>query len=81
MSKVLIVFRTRPELIKLAPVIFEFKKRNLQKKVTVLNTGQHKDLLGKYFEIIDTHPYDRKIMNRKLEETILKTSQLVKVVA
>jgi len=56
MSKVLIVFGTRPELIKLAPVILEFKKRNLQKKITVLNTGQHKDLLEKYLKIFDIHP-------------------------
>jgi len=56
MSKVLIVFGTRPELIKLAPVILEFRKRNLQKKITVLNTGQHKDLLEKYLKIFDIHP-------------------------
>jgi UDP-N-acetylglucosamine 2-epimerase len=56
MSKVLIVFGTRPELIKLAPVILEFKKRNLQKKITILNTGQHKDLLEKYLNIFDIHP-------------------------
>ncbi|MEO6694443.1 MAG: UDP-N-acetylglucosamine 2-epimerase (non-hydrolyzing) [Ignavibacteria bacterium] len=56
MSKVLIVFGTRPELIKLAPVILEFRKRNLQKHVTVLNTGQHKDLLKKYFDIFDIQP-------------------------
>ncbi len=56
MSKVLIVFGTRPELIKLAPVILEFKKRNLQKHITVLNTGQHKDLLIKYLDIFDIHP-------------------------
>lgn len=56
MSKVLIVFGTRPELIKLAPVILEFKRRNLQKHITVLNTGQHKDLLVKYLEIFDIHP-------------------------
>jgi len=56
MSKILIVFGTRPELIKLAPIIFEFKKRNLHQNLIVLNTGQHKELLEPYLKMFDIQP-------------------------
>lgn len=56
MSKVLIIFGTRPEIIKLAPLILEFKKRNLRDHITLLNTNQHKDLLNNYFELFDIVP-------------------------
>lgn len=65
MNKVLIIFGTRPEIIKLAPVILEFKKRNLLHFVTILNTNQHKDLLGKYFELFGIAPdFNLEIMQR-----------------
>ncbi|MEP7146354.1 MAG: UDP-N-acetylglucosamine 2-epimerase (non-hydrolyzing) [bacterium] len=56
MNNLLIVFGTRPELIKLAPVILEFRRRNLQKHITILNTGQHKDLMHKYLAIFNIQP-------------------------
>lgn len=63
MKKILIIFGTRPELIKLAPVINEFKRRSLQKYITVLNTGQHKDLLTKYLDLFGIVPdYNLDIM-------------------
>ena len=45
MNKILIVFGTRPELIKLAPIIQEFAKNNLRDSIFVVNTSQHEDLL------------------------------------
>ena len=56
MSKILIVFGTRPELIKLAPVIFEFKRRNLHENLILLNTGQHEELLAPYLKMFDIKP-------------------------
>jgi UDP-N-acetylglucosamine 2-epimerase (non-hydrolysing) len=44
MNKILLVFGTRPELIKLAPVIAEFKSRNLRGSLYIVNTNQHKNL-------------------------------------
>lgn len=45
MKKFLICFGTRPELIKLAPVINEFKHRKKRDLLYIVNANQHKDLL------------------------------------
>lgn len=45
MHKILIVFGTRPELIKLAPIINEFRIRNQRERLYVINTNQHKDFI------------------------------------
>lgn len=55
-KKLLIVIGTRPELIKLAPVILEYKKRFKKAPVIILNTAQHKDLLEPYWEIFNIKP-------------------------
>ncbi|HXC05910.1 MAG TPA: UDP-N-acetylglucosamine 2-epimerase, partial [Bacteroidia bacterium] len=44
MNKILVVFGTRPELIKLAPVIHEFRNRGQRNKLYIVNSNQHKDL-------------------------------------
>ncbi len=45
MKKILVIFGTRPEAIKLAPVIKELKKRkNIQ--TIVCSTGQHREMLN-----------------------------------
>ena len=56
MNKVLIVFGTRPEIIKLSPVIAEFKKRKLDDRIIILNTNQHEDLLKSFLNIFDITP-------------------------
>ena len=63
MKKILIVFGTRPEAIKMAPVISEFKKykRNFELKVCV--TGQHREMLDQILKIFNIKPdYDLNIM-------------------
>lgn len=45
MSKTVLLFGTRPELIKLAPVIREFEKRGIRNELIVINTNQHDSLL------------------------------------
>jgi UDP-N-acetylglucosamine 2-epimerase (non-hydrolysing) len=42
--RILLAYGTRPELIKLAPVIFELKKRK-NIRLLIVNTGQHKEML------------------------------------
>ena len=44
---------TRPELIKVAPVVKEFQRRNLHDHFILINTAQHKDLLEPYWKIFD----------------------------
>lgn len=50
--KVLVSFGTRPELIKMFPLIHELKKRP-GIEVSVLNTGQHKEMLGNLLQFFN----------------------------
>lgn len=50
-KRVLILFGTRPEIIKLAPVIRELKARNFQP--VVVSSGQHTDLLIPFFLLLN----------------------------
>lgn len=64
-KKLLIVIGTRPELIKLAPVIIEFKKRFKAPPIIILNTAQHKELLKPYWNIFNIKPdYELNFMKR-----------------
>jgi len=50
-----IVFGTRPELIKLFPVIKALKKSN-RFQVRTINTGQHREMLSMILDWFDLHP-------------------------
>ena len=59
--KILILFGTRPEAIKLAPVISELKRRLIP--TVVVSSSQHTDLLVPFLKIFDiTVDYDLKVM-------------------
>lgn len=62
MKKVMVVFGTRPEAIKMCPVIIELKKvKSINTIVTV--TGQHREMLNQVLEIFGVTPdYDLEIM-------------------
>lgn len=62
MTRVLTVFGTRPEAIKMAPVIAELRRRNeFDCKVCV--TGQHRELLDQVLNLFRIEPeYDLSIM-------------------
>lgn len=64
MTKVLIIFGTRPEAIKMAPLVKEFKKHcEFDTKVCV--TAQHREMLDQVLEIFDIKPdYDLNIMKK-----------------
>ncbi|RKY11481.1 MAG: UDP-N-acetylglucosamine 2-epimerase (non-hydrolyzing), partial [Planctomycetota bacterium] len=51
MRKVLIIAGTRPEAIKVAPVMLELKKYQDQIKVVFCCTGQHRELLSGIFDL------------------------------
>lgn len=62
--KVLFVFGTRPEGIKMAPIIKEIQKRNKFECYTCV-TGQHREMLDQVLEIFDIEPdYDLNIFKR-----------------
>lgn len=65
MKKVMLVFGTRPEAIKICPLVNELKMRkNIQTMVCV--TGQHRQMLDQVLETFDVVPdYDLSIMKDK----------------
>lgn len=65
MKKVLLVFGTRPEAIKMCPLVKELKKRkNIETIVCV--TGQHRQMLDQVLNAFDVTPnYDLSIMKDK----------------
>lgn len=63
MKKILIVFGTRPEAIKMAPVVKELCRRPNEFETKVCVTGQHREMLDQMLEVFDIHPdYDLNIM-------------------
>lgn len=62
MKKIMLVFGTRPEAIKMCPLINELKRRNTLKTVVCV-TGQHRQMLDQVLSIFDVVPdYDLSIM-------------------
>lgn len=53
MKHVLVVFGTRPEVIKLAPVVFALRERSADVRVTLCSTGQHRSMLDAALEAFD----------------------------
>lgn len=65
MKKVMLVFGTRPEAIKMAPLVKEFQKHPEDFDTIVCVTGQHRQMLDQVLEIFDIKPdYDLNIMKQ-----------------
>ena len=66
MKKVMLVFGTRPEAIKMCPLVNELKSRKNRIKTIVCVTGQHRQMLDQVLEAFDVLPdYDLSIMKEK----------------
>ena len=50
-KKVMLVFGTRPEAIKMCPLVKEFQKRNDEFETIVCVTGQHREMLDQVLKI------------------------------
>lgn len=62
-KKVMVVFGTRPEAIKMAPVIKELEKNSDYFDTTVCVTGQHREMLDQVLNIFQIKPdYDLSVM-------------------
>lgn len=62
-GKVAFIFGTRPEAIKLAPVIRELKKRSGQFEVRVIGTAQHREMLDQVLDLFGIElDYDLNVM-------------------
>lgn len=65
MKKVMLVFGTRPEAIKMAPLVKEFQKRPTTFKTIVCVTGQHRQMLDQVLQLFEITPdYDLNIMKQ-----------------
>ena len=65
MKKIMLVFGTRPEAIKMCPLVNELKKRE-ELQTVVCVTGQHRQMLDMVLEAFDVTPdYDLSIMRDK----------------
>ena len=65
MKKVMLVFGTRPEAIKMCPLVKEFQKHPNEFETIVCVTGQHREMLDQVLTIFDVKPdYDLNIMKQ-----------------
>lgn len=79
MKKIFIVFGTRPELIKLTPVIEELKKIK-KLKITICSTGQHREMLKQITDLMGIKVnYDLDIMTIDQNLTSLSIDVLKRI--
>ena len=65
MKTVMLVFGTRPEAIKMCPLVKEFQKYPDEFKTIVCVTGQHREMLDQVLTIFDVQPdFDLNIMKQ-----------------
>ncbi len=65
MKKIMLVFGTRPEAIKMAPLVKELKKNSDIFQTLVCVTGQHREMLDQVLKIFDITPdYDLNVMKQ-----------------
>ena len=65
MKKIMLVFGTRPEAIKICPLIKEFQKYPQDFETIVCVTGQHREMLDQVLRIFEVKPdYDLNIMKQ-----------------
>lgn len=66
MKKIMLVFGTRPEAIKMCPLVNELKKHKEEIETIVCVTGQHRQMLDQVLQVFDVIPdYDLSIMKEK----------------
>ena len=65
MRKVMLVFGTRPEAIKMCPLVKEFQRHEESFQTLVCVTGQHREMLDQVLRLFDVSPdYDLNIMKQ-----------------
>ena len=65
MKRVMLVFGTRPEAIKMCPLVKEFRKHPEEFETIVCVTGQHREMLDQVLHIFEVKPdYDLNIMKQ-----------------
>ena len=65
MKKIMLVFGTRPEAIKMCPLVKEFEKYQEAFKTIICVTGQHREMLDQVLTLFEVKPdYDLNIMKQ-----------------
>lgn len=65
-KKIAVVFGTRPEAIKMAPVIKELEKNSDEFETQVIVTAQHREMLDQVLKVFNIQPtYDLNVMKKK----------------
>lgn len=65
MKKIMLVFGTRPEAIKMAPLVKAFQAKNDEFETMVCVTGQHREMLDQVLHLFDIKPdFDLNIMKQ-----------------
>ncbi len=65
MKKIMLVFGTRPEAIKMAPLVKEFQKHPEDFRTIICVTGQHREMLDQVLHLFEIIPdYDLNIMKQ-----------------
>ena len=81
MKKVMVVFGTRPEAIKMCPLVKELKKRKELETILCV-TGQHRQMLDQVLQAFDVVPdYDLSIMKERQTLFDVTTNILEKIKA
>ena len=74
MKKIMLVFGTRPEAIKMAPLVKEFQKHSHQFKTIVCVTGQHREMLDQVLHLFEIKPdYDLNQPMTLTDEAVLES--------
>ena len=74
MKKVMLIFGTRPEAIKMCPLVKEFQKHTDEFETIVCVTGQHREMLDQVLKIFEVTPdYDLNIMKQGQDLTDVTT--------
>jgi UDP-N-acetylglucosamine 2-epimerase (non-hydrolysing) len=81
-KRIMFVFGTRPEAIKLAPIIREAEKHRDVFKTIIVTTGQHREMLDQVLRIFDIKPdYELKVMEREQTVTSIVARTLRRLAA
>jgi UDP-N-acetylglucosamine 2-epimerase (non-hydrolysing) len=80
MKKILIVFGTRPEAIKMIPIIKELKKNSKYFNTKICVTAQHREMLDQVLELFNIVPdYDLNIMKDNQDLFDITSNILLKI--
>ena len=79
MKKIVVIIGTRPEAIKMAPLILELKKNPIYRTI-VISTGQHKEMLNEVLNFFSIAPdYALSVFRDQQSLSMLTTNLIAKI--